>query len=175
VRYLDKLFTMELPEEFYAHSEDINRVGIIGNYIHGNEPSHHVPYLYVYAGKPEKTQARVRYIVDHMYKETPDGMCGNDDCGQMSAWYVFSVLGFYPVCPGSGEYAIGTPCVPEARIALENGRVFIIKAPDVSERNIYIQSMKLNGKKLDRYFLRHADIINGGELIFAMGSSPDKR
>ena len=107
---------MNISDESIAHSEDIDRAGMIGNYVHGNEPSHQVPYMYCFAGAPWKTQEKIHQIVNSMYKNKPDGLSGNDDCGQMSAWYIFSVLGFYPVAPGSNEYVIGSPCVENAVI-----------------------------------------------------------
>jgi len=127
VNWLDSLFTMQVSEESYAHSEDISKVGIIGNYVHANEPSHQVPYMYCFSGTPWKTQERIHQIVNSMYKNKPDGLSGNDDCGQMSAWYIFSVLGFYPVAPGSNEYVIGSPCINSASINLENGKHFKIE------------------------------------------------
>jgi len=141
--WLDALFVMKISDESIAHSEDITREGMIGNYVHGNEPSHHVPYLYSYAGKPWKTQGRIHQIVDSMYINTPEGLCGNDDCGQMSAWYIFSCLGFYPVCPGSSEYVIGSPCLRKAEIHLENGKRFVMTAENLNRKNIYIQSAVL--------------------------------
>src|SRR5436190_9723748 len=125
--HLDELFTMHLPDEFFAETEDITRDGIIGGYIHGNEPAHHVAYLYDWTDDAWKTQERVRMILEHQYKPTPDGLGGNDDCGQMSAWYLFSALGFYPVAPASGEYMLGSPAVKTAALKLENGRVLNIE------------------------------------------------
>jgi predicted alpha-1,2-mannosidase len=174
VKWLDELFTMSLSDESIAQSEDIDRVGIIGNYVHGNEPSHHVAYLYCYAGAPWKTQERVHQIVDSMYKASPDGLCGNDDCGQMSAWYIFSVLGFYPVCPGTGEYVFGSPCVRKAVISLENGRKFIIEAASLSDRNVYVQSIELNGLPYNKLYIDHTDIMAGGRLVFNMGPRPNE-
>jgi predicted alpha-1,2-mannosidase len=173
--HLDSLFTFELDEKHFGHSEDISKAGIIGNYVHGNEPSHHVPYLYVYAGASWKTQEKVHEIVKAMYRDAPDGLCGNDDCGQMSAWYIFSVLGFYPVCPGSNEYVIGTPSVSKAEISLENGNKFIILAENISDKNIYIQRIVLNGQPYKKLFIRHEDIMAGGELKFIMGPKLNKR
>jgi predicted alpha-1,2-mannosidase len=169
VSWIDSLFTMTISEESYAHSEDIEKSGIIGNYVHGNEPSHHIPYLYCYAGAPWKTQERVHQIVDSMYRNAPDGLCGNDDCGQMSAWYIFSALGFYPVCPGSNEYVFGSPCVREAVVTLGSGREFRIRAENLSSANIYIQSITLNGGKHERSYLTHGELAAGGELIYRMG------
>ncbi len=168
VAHLDSLFTMELPDKYFAETEDITRDGIIGNYVHGNEPSHHVAYLFNYAGAPAKTQYWVRYILPRMYKPSPDGLGGNDDCGQMSAWYIFSSLGFYPVAPGSDRYDIGSPLVKEATINLENGRCFTIKAINLSPSNVHVKKVLLNGKVLDRRWITHDEIMAGGELLFQM-------
>jgi predicted alpha-1,2-mannosidase len=161
---LDTFFTLEdnsieLP---------LFSTGMIGQYVHGNEPSHHVAYLYNYAGQPKKTQYYVDRIMREQYKNAPEGLCGNEDCGQMSAWYVFSALGFYPVDPVSGEYQIGTPLFTKATIHLDNGKTFTVKAPKRDAKNLYIDSMTLNGKTLSRYAIKHSDIMNGGELLFNM-------
>ena len=174
IRRLDSLFTMYLDDKYFSETEDVTRAGLIGNYVHGNEPSHHVAYLYDWTSAPWKTQERIHLIVNTMYRNKPDGLCGNDDCGQMSAWYVFSVLGFYPVCPGTTQYAIGSPCVSSATIALPDGKQFSIQAKGLSEKNVYIQSMTLNGKPLETYFLEHGDIVAGGTLTFVMGPKPLK-
>ncbi len=168
VQHLDSLFTMHLPDEFFAETEDITREGIIGNYVHGNEPSHHVPYLYNYAGAPRKTQYWVRQIMDTKYLPAPDGLSGNDDCGQMSAWYVFSALGFYPVAPGSDRYDLGSPLVKEATINLENGRTFTVLAVDQGPENVCVKKVELNGKKLERPYITHDEIMQGGRLVFYM-------
>ncbi|HYK75971.1 MAG TPA: GH92 family glycosyl hydrolase [Daejeonella sp.] len=168
--HLDSLFTMHLPDEFFAETEDITREGIIGNYVHGNEPSHHAAYLYNFSGKPWKTQERVRMILKKMYQPTPDGLGGNDDCGQMSAWYIFSALGFYPVAPGSDQYILGSPSVKAATINLENGKTFSIEAKNQSDKNVYIAKMELNGQPFKRNYLTHSDIMNGGKLVFYMSS-----
>ena len=170
VGYLDSLFTMNLPDKYFAETEDITRDGIIGNYVHGNEPSHHVAYLYNWTDKPWKTQERIRMILPRMYKPTPDGLGGNDDTGQMSAWYIFSSLGFYPVAPGSDQYSTGSPAVNGAVINLDNGKTFTINVKNQSLKNVYVQKMVLNGKTLNSLFISHADIINGGEITFYMGS-----
>ena len=167
-------FARKLDQMFEAESRTIGReqadiTGLIGQYAHGNEPSHHMAYLYNYVGQPWKTQFRVRQIMDQFYKPTPDGLIGNEDCGQMSAWYVLSAAGFYPVTPGSTTYAIGTPLFPEVRFNLENGKSFTVRARNVSARNIYIQSATLNGRPYRRSYLDHADLSAGGELIFEMG------
>jgi predicted alpha-1,2-mannosidase len=174
VSHLDSLFTFKLDEKHFGESEDISAAGIIGNYVHGNEPSHHVPYLYTFAGAPWKTQERIHQIVTSLYKNETDGLCGNDDCGQMSAWYIFSSLGFYPVCPGSNEYVIGSPSVDKATLNLENGKQFTITAPNLSDKNIYIQQIKLNGKPYNQFIIKHEDIANGGTLEFIMGPKPKK-
>lgn len=172
ISHLDSLFTMHLDDKFFAETEDVTRVGLIGNYVHGNEPSHHVPYLYNWTSKPWKTHERIHQIVNTMYRNKPDGLCGNDDCGQMSAWYVFSVLGFYPVCPGTTVYALGSPCVPEATVVMPGGKPLTIFGRNLSEKNIYVQSVKLNGIKLEKPFIEHTDLIAGGTLIFEMGPKP---
>jgi predicted alpha-1,2-mannosidase len=175
IERLDSLFTMELPEEYYAHQEDITIEGLMGNYVHGNEPSHHVPYLYVWTSEPWKTQSRVRKIMDQMYKNAPDGLCGNDDAGQMSAWYIFSAMGFYPVCPGSDQYALGSPNAEKITLNLENGNKFTIKAKNFSSENVYVSSITLNGKPHTSFFISHADIMNGGELVFELSDKTTRR
>jgi predicted alpha-1,2-mannosidase len=170
VTHLDSLFTMTLPDKYFANTEDITRDGIIGNYVHGNEPSHHVAYLYNWTNKPWKTQERVRMILDAMYRPAPDGLGGNDDAGQMSAWYIFTSLGFYPVAPGSDHYALGSPKVKEAVLQLENGKTLTITAKNQSNKNVYVQKVELNGKVLDRNYITHAEIMNGGSLVFYMSN-----
>ncbi|MBO0360789.1 GH92 family glycosyl hydrolase [Hymenobacter sp. BT186] len=170
--HLDSLFTMHLPDKFFAETEDITRDGIIGNYVHGNEPAHHVAYLYNWTSQPHKTQARVRMILPKMYRPTPDGLGGNDDCGQMSAWYIFSSLGFYPVAPGSPEYALGSPAIHGATINLENGNTFRITVKNQSDKNVYVKEARLNGQKITRPFLQYADVVKGGELVFTMAGKP---
>jgi predicted alpha-1,2-mannosidase len=171
---LDTLFSMHLPDSFFAETEDITREGIIGGYVHGNEPAHHVTYFYNWANQPWKTQAQVRKILDMQYKPTPDGLGGNDDCGQMSAWYIFSSLGFYPVAPGSNDYAIGSPLVNNATITLENGKQFKVDVKNQSSKNVYVQKVLLNGKPITYFVLKYADITNGATLTFYMGSRPKK-
>lgn len=168
--HLDSLFTMNLPDEFFADTEDITREGIIGNYVHGNEPAHHVAYLYNWTDQPWKTQERVRMILKHQYHNGPAGLGGNDDCGQMSAWYIFSSLGFYPVAPGSDKYWFGSPAIQEAAIQLDNGKTFTVKALNQSERNVYVNKVELNGKPLTRRYLTHEELKAGGTLIFYMSS-----
>lgn len=151
-----------------------NASGFIGQYAHGNEPSHHVAYLYAYAGEAWKTQKYVSYIMNNLYNTTSSGYAGNDDCGEMSAWYVFGALGFYPVNPVSGEYVIGTPALDEAIISLPEGKTFTVKVHRKKESDIYIHSMKLNGTKLSRLWITHREITNGGTLEFIMGKIPKK-
>ena len=172
--HLDSLFTQEIDEKYIAKHEDITRDGIIGNYVHGNEPGHHIPYLYNWTGHPEKTQERVRMIMNTMYAPTVDGLCGNDDAGQMSAWYIFSSLGFYPVTPGSTDYALGSPLIKEAIIHLNNGKTLTIKATNQSKDNVYVKSVYVNGKEIKGSLLSHNDIINGGEIIFEMVNNSNK-
>lgn len=171
---LDTLFTMHLPDEFFAHTEDITREGIIGGYVHGNEPAHHIAYLYNWTDQPWKTQAQIRHILNMQYKPTADGLGGNDDCGQMSAWYMFSSLGFYPVSPGSDVYALGSPSVNNAVLNLENGKTFTVEAIKQSDKNVYVAKVLLNGKELSTPFIKHSDLTNGGKLTFYMSSTPKK-
>jgi predicted alpha-1,2-mannosidase len=153
--------------------EQADITGMIGQYAHGNEPSHHMAYLYAYAGQPWKTQAMVRRILDDLYAADPDGLSGNEDCGQMSAWYILSALGFYPVTPGSTQYVIGSPLFDTATINLENGRRFVVRASGISREARYIRSARLNGSAHDRSFLEHDAIAGGGELTFEMSTHPN--
>ena len=171
---LDTLFSMNLPDSFFAETEDITREGIIGGYVHGNEPAHHVAYFYNWTNEPWKTQFQVRKILNMQYKPTPDGLGGNDDCGQMSAWYIFSSLGFYPVAPGSTAYALGSPIVNNAVLTLENGNTFIIEVVNQKDKNVYVQKVVLNGKTLSTLFINHSDITEGSKLTFYMGPKPKK-
>ena len=172
VAKLDAMFDYDNSKVDYSHAEDI--AGLIGQYIHGNEPSHHVAYLYDYAGQPWRTQERLRQIVDSQYKPTPDGLSGNDDLGQMSAWLVFTSLGFYPVAPGSGEYVIGRPFVNRAVLALPNGRRFTVIADGLSDANRYVGRLTLNGQPLAKSVVTHAQIVAGGELRFTMQATPNR-
>ncbi|MCC6452419.1 MAG: GH92 family glycosyl hydrolase, partial [Acidobacteria bacterium] len=170
-------FAAKLDELFTTSDQLTGRVqpditGLIGQYAHGNEPSHHIAYLYDYAGEPWKTQKYVRQILDEFYKPTPDGLIGNEDCGQMSAWYILSASGFYPTAPGNAKYDVGTPIFKQVRYNLENGKVFTVKAPNVSPQNIYVRSAKLNGKPYRKTFITHADIAAGGTLEFEMSPTP---
>ena len=167
--HLDSLFTMDIDEKYIEKHEDITRDGIIGNYVHGNEPGHHIPYLYNWTGHPEKTQERVRMIMQTMYDPTVEGLCGNDDAGQMSAWYILSSLGFYSVTPGSSNYAIGSPLVKEALIKFPNGKITKIIARNQNSENIYVTSVSVNGEKLQNNMLTHEELTSGGEIVFEMG------
>lgn len=167
---LDSLF---VTESATTGREQADITGLIGQYAHGNEPSHHMAYLYSYTGASPKTQQRVRQIMDELYHDQPDGLSGNEDCGQMSAWYVLSAMGFYPVTPGSDQYVIGTPLFPEATLNLENGLQFRIFAEGVSEQNIYLQSAELNGKPYQKLYLIQETLMAGGELRFVMGPQPN--
>jgi predicted alpha-1,2-mannosidase len=171
VQKLDTLFDSKVDPASFANVEDIS--GLIGFYAHGNEPSHHIGYLYVYAGSPWRTQKRLAQIVASQYQPTPEGLSGNDDLGQMSAWLLFTSFGFYPVTPGSGEYVIGRPFVNHAVLHLPNGKQFTISVDDLSDANGYVGSVRLNGKPLMRTFIRHEEIMAGGELHFVMQPQPN--
>lgn len=172
VQHLDSLFTMYIDDKHFEGTEDITRDGIIGNYVHGNEPGHHIAYLYNWTNQPWKTQERVRMIMETMYSNTVDGLCGNDDAGQMSAWYVFSTLGFYPVCPGSNQYAIGSPLVKSAKINFENGKQLIIEVKNQKPENVFVEKVIVNGNEIKKNYLLHSEIVNGGRIIFYMSSKP---
>jgi predicted alpha-1,2-mannosidase len=175
IEHLDSLFTMSLPDKYFAETEDIMRDGIIGNYVHGNEPSHHVPYLYNYTSQAWKTQATTRMILPLQYKAKPDGLGGNDDCGQMSAWYIFTALGFYPVAPGSTDYAITSASVKSATIHFSQGNQFKIVVKNQASNNVYIQTINLNGIPLLKPFITHEQLVSGGILEVKMGSKPNKK
>lgn len=172
---LDSLFSMHLPDKYFENTEDITRDGIIGNYVHGNEPSHHVVYLYNWTNSPWKSQDKIRMILKKMYRNGADGLGGNDDFGQMSAWYIFSSLGFYPVAPGSDEYALGSPLVKKANFNLENGKNFEVETVNQSDKNVFVSKVLLNGTKLDKPFIKHSDVLNGGKITFYMSSKPNKK
>ncbi|HEY5803377.1 MAG TPA: GH92 family glycosyl hydrolase [Lysobacter sp.] len=172
VARLDDVFNAKVDPKIFEHMEDIT--GLIGWYAHGNEPSHHVAYLYAYAGQPWRTQERLGQIMATQYAPRPDGLAGNDDLGQMSAWYVFTALGFYPVAPASNEYIIGRPFLPRASLNLPNGKRFTVVAEGLDAAHPYIGRAMLNGKPLDRAFIRHEEIMAGGELHFTMQAQPDK-
>lgn len=171
IHKLNELFTTDLQLSG-RHQADIT--GLIGQYAHGNEPSHHIAYLFNYAGQPWRTQELLNNIYQTQYHNAPDGLSGNEDCGQMSAWYVLSTMGFYSVTPGSGQYAIGSPLFDEVKIHLENGKTFTIKATNRKAQNGYIQSAQLNGKAYGKSYLAHTDIMQGGTLHFNMGNKSTK-
>ncbi len=170
VKRLDMLFTVpsDLPPDA---PPDI--AGMVGQYAHGNEPSHHIAYLYVYAGAPHKTQARVRSLLDTMYHDAPDGMAGNEDVGQMSAWFLLSALGFYPVDPVSGVYVLGSPLVERATLQVGNGKQLEIEVQRRDPKHAYVQSFTLNGEPQTRAWFRHADVAQGGRIVLAMGPEPN--
>jgi hypothetical protein len=172
VNKLDELFTTETK---LSGREQPDITGLIGQYAHGNEPSHHMAYLYDYAGVPSKTQYRVRKILDEFYKPTPDGLIGNEDCGQMSAWYVLSASGFYSVLPGQQRYDLGTPLFKEVVFNLENGKKFIIRAPKVSPSNFYINSAKWNGRRHEWSYIVQEQIMAGGVLELDMSDKPNDK
>lgn len=165
---LDTFFTSNYKSEQMNH----NASGFVGQYAHGNEPSHHVAYLYNFAGQPWKTQKYVSHILNTLYNNTSSGYAGNDDCGQMSAWYVFSAMGFYPVNPADGRYIIGSPLLDECTLKLAGNKEFHIRTIRKSPEDIYIQSVTLNGKKHKDFFITHQDIMNGGTMVFKMGKKP---
>jgi predicted alpha-1,2-mannosidase len=166
VKKLDGLF--EQPETVDGAGCVVDVTGLIGQYVHGNEPSHHVIYFYSLVGEQGKAARRIREVFDRFYMPKADGLCGNDDCGQMSAWYIFSALGFYPFNPCGGEYVIGAPQIPKATIALPGGRTLSVVAKNLSKENMFVKSVAFNGKPVDKT-ISHADIMAGGELVFEMG------
>ncbi|HEX4342488.1 MAG TPA: GH92 family glycosyl hydrolase, partial [Verrucomicrobiae bacterium] len=180
----DDKFVSRLDETFDTQEQIPNLAtipdvtGVIGMYAHGNEPVHHVAYLYNYAGQPWKTQARVRQVASVLYTNTPGGICGNDDCGQMSAWYVFTALGFYPVDPVSGIYLLGSPLMDKITLnlnpAFAKGKTFTVIAKNNSSQNAYIQSATLNGKPMTRSWISNEEITAGGRLVLIMGPQPNK-
>jgi len=169
---LDSLFFLESTSVSTGFTGDVT--GLIGQYAHGNEPSHHIIYLYSMVGKNYRTAELVREVFDKFYEPRPDGLCGNDDCGQMSAWYIFSALGFYPVNPVSGQYIVGAPQIPKATLMLQNGKKFIVIANNLSEKNKYIRSVMLNGVKIEDSVLTYNQIISGGNLVFEMTDKPTR-
>ncbi len=173
VKKLDELFDQKTEVEGANASPDIS--GLIGQYAHGNEPSHHIPYLYAYAGAPWKAAERVRQITTGLYGLGPDGLCGNEDCGQMSAWYVLSSIGLYPVNPADGNFVIGTPHFDKVTLDLGGGRVLNVEANGLSDSNTYVQGVTLNGKPLDRAWVAYSDLVVGGTLRFTMGAEPNRQ
>ena len=159
------LFTLEADESETGTCEDVT--GLMGQYCHGNEPSHHVIYLLPYVGRAARQAELVRAVFDEFYVAKPDGLCGNDDCGQMSAWYLFSAMGFYPLNPASGEYVLGAPQLPKVTLREGNG-YFTVIAKNLSAANKYVKSVSLNGVLVEGFKIRHDDILKGGELVFEM-------
>lgn len=175
VSRLDSLFTMSLPKEFFENTEDVTEEGLMGNYVHGNEPSHHIPYLYAWTSQPWRTQYWVREIMNRMYRCSIDGLCGNDDCGQMSAWYIFTAMGFYPVCPGTDQYVLGVPYLPYLKVRVGENKFIEIKADKVSDKMRYVKSLKLNGKLYTKNYITYNDIKDGAVLEFEMSTTPNKK
>jgi predicted alpha-1,2-mannosidase len=169
---LDQVFDARIDPRSFAHMEDIT--GLIGWYAHGNEPSHHVAYLYAAAGEPWRTQARLGTIMASQYAPRPDGLVGNDDLGQMSAWFIFTALGFYPLTPASNEYILGRPFIRRSTLQLPNGRRFTVSASGLDEAHPYVLRVSLNGQPLQRVFIRHEEIMAGGELVFTMQATPNR-
>jgi predicted alpha-1,2-mannosidase len=171
---LDSFFNATQSEAFKKDLSENDLRGCIGEYWHGNEPSHHVIYLYCYAGQPWKAAERLHQVVSTQYGSGPGSLCGNDDCGQMSAWYLFTCLGFYPVCPASDYYVIGAPQIPQAAMHLSNGKTFTMKAENLSDQNIYVQSVRVNGKNWDSPFLPCTVVSKGGTVVYKMGPQPSQ-
>ena len=169
---LDSLFTMSSELRGENISGDIS--GLIGQYAHGNEPGHHTIYMYNRVGRPDKTQKYVNQVLTTLYDNTPEGICGNEDTGQMSAWYVFSSLGFYPMDPASGQYELGAPLFEKATIKLSSGKEFVIKAIRLSEKNMYVDKVFLNGLRLNRTYITFEEVLQGGELLFEMKEEGEK-
>lgn len=168
---LDEFFEMPVT---ISPPKYVGVVGTLGQYVHGNQPSHHVAYLYNFAGKPWKTQKKVRQVMDQLYRTGPGGLCGNEDMGSLSSWYMLSAMGIYPVAPGSTSYSIGSPLMEKVDIKLPEGKQFTIQANNNSDENIYIQSCSLNGKVVKNALLDHSEIMAGGKLVFEMGPEPNK-
>ena len=178
VQMLDSVFTVPplFDDSYYGQViHEIREMTVMnmGNYAHGNQPVQHAIYLYDYAGQPWKAQYWLRQVMDRMYSPTPDGYCGDEDNGQTSAWYVFSALGFYPVCPGTDEYALGAPLFRKATLHFENGRSLLIEAPENGEGRPYVEALLQNGTPSTRNYLRHTDLLQGGKLTFTMSDKPN--
>ena len=180
VKMLDSVFNMPpvFDESYYRgviHEIREMQIMNMGQYAHGNQPIQHMIYLYNYAGQPWKTQYWTREVMDRLYKPTPDGYCGDEDNGQTSAWYVFSALGFYPVCPATDQYVLGTPYFKKVTVSFDNGKKLIINAPNNSGANKYVQSLQMNGKPYDKNWISHSELQKGGTLNFTMSSVPNKK
>ena len=171
---LDSLFDAKQSRQFLDELSPNDQRGCIGEYWHGNEPGHHVIYLYCYAGEPWRAAKLLHQVVTTQYGSGPGSLCGNDDCGQMSAWYIFTCMGFYPVCPASDYYVIGAPQIPKAVMHLSNGKTFTMTAKNISDQNIYVQSVRVNGRNWDSPFLPYKELKHGGKLEFTMGPQPSQ-
>jgi predicted alpha-1,2-mannosidase len=158
-----------MDSKVFGKGSTLDVTGLIGQYAHGNEPNHHIAYLYILAGDAAKTQRLVRQISDQFYQNKPDGLSGNDDCGQMSAWYIFTAMGFYPVNPADGKYVFGAPQLSKVSLALPRNKSFIIEAKNLSTINKYVQSISLDGKSYLKNYISHSDVLKGGRLVFVMG------
>lgn len=179
VAKLNSVFTMPpvFDESYYGsviHEIREMQIMNMGQYAHGNQPIQHMPYLYNYAGQPWKTQYWVREIMQKLYQPTPDGYCGDEDNGQTSAWYVFSAMGFYPVCPATDQYVLGTPLFKKMTISLENGKKIVINAPASSNQKKYVQALTLNGKAHGKNYVTYSDLMKGSVLNFTLGAAPNK-
>jgi predicted alpha-1,2-mannosidase len=180
VSMLDTVFEMPplFDDSYYGfpiHEIREMQIAGMGNYAHGNQPIQHMIYLYNYAGQPWKAQQRVREVLTKLYTSQADGYCGDEDNGQTSAWYVFSAMGFYPVCPGTDQYVFGAPLFNKITLQLENGNEFVIHAAKNSKENVYVNEIVLNGKNWDKNFITHETLIQGGEINFTMTNSPNKK
>ena len=179
VAMLDTVFALPpiFDDSYYGgviHEIREMQIMNMGNYAHGNQPIQHMIYLYNYAGQPWKAQYWTRQVMDKLYQATPDGYCGDEDNGQTSAWYVFSAMGFYPVCPGTDQYVLGAPLFKKATLTFENGKQLVINAANNSDKNIYIRSLKMNGQNLTRNYLTHSELQKGGQMLLEMQSTPNK-
>jgi predicted alpha-1,2-mannosidase len=177
---LDSVFAMPpvFDESYYGgviHEIREMQIMSMGQYAHGNQPIQHMIYLYNYAGQPWKTQYWIRRVMEQLYKPTPDGYCGDEDNGQTSAWYIFSAMGFYPVCPATDQYVLGTPLFKKMTITLANGKKLVINAPANSDNNKYVQSLQFNGKLVTTNWISHTELQKGGNLNWIMGSAPNKK
>jgi predicted alpha-1,2-mannosidase len=180
VGMLDSVFVMPpvFDESYYGfviHEIREMQIMNMGQYAHGNQPIQHMIYLYNYAGEPWKTQHRVRQVMEQLYKPEPDGYCGDEDNGQTSAWYVFSAMGFYPVCPGTEQYVLGTPLFKKLTVSFEDGKKLSIQAPAANVQNQYVQDLQFNGKKITKNWLGHFDLLRGGTLLFTLGATPNTK
>ncbi|MGF6846009.1 putative alpha-1,2-mannosidase [Chitinophaga sp. W3I9] len=178
-KMLDSVFNMPpvFDESYYGtviHEIREMQIMNMGQYAHGNQPIQHMIYLYNYAGQPWKTQYWIRQVMSRLYKATPDGYCGDEDNGQTSAWYVFSAMGFYPVCPGTQQYVLGTPLFSKLTMTFEDGKKMVINAPGNSDTNLYVQKASLNGQPYTKNWISHQDLQKGGTLEFNMGATPEK-